>query len=107
MEKNILEYVGKSLYQTHILKEMKRYVVFRARCAMHSNSIEGLLKFFDANSNRQAWLQGAPALLEQTTRAFFYKGSTWDERVELVQNHLLIMEELFKPELMDKLYSKG
>lgn len=45
MEKNILEYVGKSLYQTHILKEMKRYVVFRARCAMHSNSIEGLLKF--------------------------------------------------------------
>ena len=107
MDKNILEYVGKSLYQTHILKEMKRYVVFRARCAMHSNSIEGLLKFFDANSNRQAWLQGAPALLEQTTRAFFYKGSTWDERVELVQNHLLIMEELFKPELMDKLYSKG
>lgn len=46
MDKNILEYVGKSLYQTHILKEMKRYVVFRARCAMHSNSIEGLLKFF-------------------------------------------------------------
>lgn len=46
-------------------------------------------------------------MLEQTTRAFFYKGSTWDERVELVQNHLLIMEELFKPELMDKLYSKG
>lgn len=31
MDKNILEYVGKSLYKTHILKEMKRYVVFRAR----------------------------------------------------------------------------
>lgn len=107
MDKNILEYVGKSLYQTHILKEMKRYVVFRARCAMHSGKVDGLLNFFDANSNRQAWLQGAPALLEQTTRAFFYKGSTWDERVELVQNHLLIMEELFKPELMDRLYSKG
>ena len=96
MDKNILEYVGKSLYKTHILKEMKRYVVFRARCAMHSSSVDGLLNFFDANSNRQAWLQGVPALLEQTTRAFFYKGSTWDERVELVQNHLLIMEELFK-----------
>lgn len=107
MDKNILEYVGKSLYQTHILKEMKRYVVFRARCAMHSNKVDELLQFFAANSKRQAWLQGAPALLEQTTRAFFYKGSTWDERIELVQNHLLIMEELFKPELMDKLYSKG
>ena len=79
---------------------------FCARCAMVSSSVDSLLNF-DANSKRQAWLQGAPALLEQTTRAFFYKGSTWDERVELVQNHLLIMEELFKPELMDKLYSKG
>ena len=107
MDKNILEYVGKSLYKTHILKEMKRYVVFRARCAMHSSKVDELLQFFAANSKRQAWLQGAPALLEQTTRAFFYKGSTWDERVELVQNHLLIMEELFKPELMDRLYSKG
>lgn len=45
MEKNILEYVGKSLYQTHILKEMKRYVVFRARCAMHSSSVDSLLNF--------------------------------------------------------------
>ena len=30
MEKNILEYVGKSLYKTHILKEMKRYEIGRA-----------------------------------------------------------------------------
>lgn len=45
MDKNILEYVGKSLYQTHILKEMKRYVVFRARCAMHSGKVDGLLNF--------------------------------------------------------------
>ena len=51
MEKNILEYVGKSLYKTHILKEMKRYVVFRARCAMHSSSVDELLQFFAANSN--------------------------------------------------------
>ena len=43
MEKNILEYVGKSLYKTHILKEMKRYVVFRARCAMHSSKVDELL----------------------------------------------------------------
>ena len=73
MEKNILEYVGKSLYKTHILKEMKRYVVFRARCAMHSSSVDGLLKFFDANSNRQAWLQGAPALWNRLPERFSIK----------------------------------
>lgn len=106
MEKNILEYVGKSLYQTHILKEMKRYVVFRVRCAMHSSAINALLAFFAQTPQRKAWLEGNPSFVEQTTRAFFYKGSTWDERMELVKNHVLIMEELFKPQLMDKLYGE-
>lgn len=106
MDKNILEYVGKSLYQTHILKEMKRYVVFRSRCAMHSKHIGELLEFFGANEQRKAWLRGAPSFVEQCTRSFFYKGSTWDERTKLVKNHVLILEECFKPELMDKLYAK-
>ena len=107
MENNILEYVGKSLYQTRILKEMKRYIVFRARCAMHSSAIEDLLQFFAANDKRRSWLKGNPSFVEQTTRRFFYKGSTWDERMELVKNHVLIMEELFTPQLMDGLYAEG
>ncbi len=106
MEKNILEYVGKSLYQTHILKEMKRYVVFRFRCAMHSSAVNDLLAFFAKTPERTAWLEGNPSFLEQTTRSFFYKASTWDERMELVKKHVEIMEELFKPELMTKLYSE-
>lgn len=107
MENNILEYVGKSLYQTRILKEMKRYIVFRARCAMHSSAIEDLLQFFAANDKRRSWLKGNPSFVEQTTRRFFYKGSTWDERMELVKNHVLIMEELFTQQLMDELYADG
>lgn len=106
MEKNILEYVGKSLYQTHILKEMKRYVVFRFRCAMHSSAVNDLLAFFAKTPERTTWLEGNPSFLEQTTRSFFYKASTWDERMELVKKHVEIMEELFKPELMTKLYSE-
>lgn len=107
MENNILEYVGKSLYQTRILKEMKRYLVFRARCAMHSSAIEDLLQFFAVNDKRRSWLKGNPSFVEQTTRSFFYKGSTWNERMELVKNHVLIMEELFTPQLMDELYAEG
>lgn len=107
MEKNILEYVGKSLYQTHILKEMKRYLVFRTRCRLHSGAVNDVLDFFDATPERWSWLKGTPSFLEQTTRAFFYKGSTWDERVDLVKNHILLLEQYFKPELMDELYAKG
>lgn len=107
MEKDILTYIGKSLYQTHILKEMKRYVVFRSRCALHSSAINDLLAFFDANDKRKAWLKGNPSFVEQVTRAFFYKGSTWKERLALVENHILILEELFTPEFLDEIYTKN
>ena len=79
MEKNILEYIGKSLYQTNILKEMKRYLVFRTRCRLHSSMVNDLLDFFAANEHREKWLMGNPSFVEQATRTFFYKGSTWEE----------------------------
>ena len=106
MEQDILTYVGKSLYQTHILKEMKRYVVFRTRCKMHSSAVNDLLSFFKANEKRQAWLKGNPSFVEQTTRSFFYKGSTWDERMALVKNHVEIMEALFTDKMLDELYGE-
>ena len=104
MEKNILEYIGKSLYQTHILKEMKRYLVFRIRCRLHSSMVNDLLDFFAATEQREKWLVGNPSFLEQATRTFFYKGSTWEERMQLVKNHVQIMEQHFNAELMDELY---
>ena len=104
MEKNILEYIGKNLYQTNILKEMKRYLVFRTRCRLHSGLVNDLLDFFGANEHREQWLMGNPSFVEQATRTFFYKGSTWEERMQLVKNHVLIMENRFKDELMDQLY---
>lgn len=104
MEQDILTYVGKSLYQTHILKEMKRYVVFRTRCKLHSTAINELLAFFAATEKRKEWLKGNPSFVEQTTRSFFYKGSTWDERMALVKNHVEIMESLFTDKMLDELY---
>lgn len=106
MEKNILEYVGKSLYKTHILKEMKRYVVFRARCAMHSSKVDELLQFLMLTAIVRLGCREHLRFWNRPPERFFTKAQP-DERVESVQNHLLIMEELFKPELMDKLYSKG
>lgn len=104
MQKNILEYVGNSLYNTKVLKEMKRYLVFRTRCRLHSGMVNDLLDFFSASEQREKWLMGNPSFLEQATRTFFYKGSTWDERMQLVKDHVKIMEQHFNDELMDELY---
>lgn len=85
---------------------MKRYLVFRTRCRLHSGMVNDLLDFFAANEHREKWLMGNPSFLEQATRSFFYKGSTWDERMQLVKDHVMIMEQYFKTELMDQLYAE-
>lgn len=104
MDSAILEYVGKSLYQTQYLKELKRYVVFRFRCTTHGNYINDLLGFFDKDDYRRNLLKGNPSFLEQTTRSFFYKESTWAERVRIVKEHVEILEANFNKELLERLY---
>ena len=66
--------------------------------------VNDLLDFFAATEQREKWLVGNPSFLEQATRTFFYKGSTWEERMQLVKNHVQIMEQHFNAELMDELY---
>lgn len=104
MESTILEYVGKSLYQTQFIKEMKRYVVFRFRCATHGSYINDLLTFFDRDDYRRSLLKGNPSFLEQTTRSFFYKESTWQERIRIVKEHVEILEANFNKKLLERLY---
>lgn len=106
MDSALLEYIGKSLYKIERLKELKRYVVFRTRCATHGKHIEKLDAFFSANEFRKQLLKGCPSFVEQTTRGFFYKDSTWSERVDIVRNHIKVMEACFSEELLEKLYIK-
>lgn len=103
----ILTKVGKTLYKTEILKEYKRYVVFRFRCMTHKEYINDILSFFAATPLRKQMLEGCPAFVEQTTRSFFYKDSTWQERISLVKTHIELLEKQFKPELLQELYVEG
>ena len=107
MDSALLEYIGKSLYQTQYLKELKRYVVFRFRCATHTSYVDNLDRFFKETPLRASMLKGTPSFFEQTTRSFFYKDSTWKERVNLVEEHVQILENCFKDELLEKLYVNG
>lgn len=105
MDTDMLHYIGHRLYNTEHLKEMKRYLVFRARCRMHSALMDEVLGFFTATPERAAMLKGTPAFAEQVTRAFFYKGSDWQDRWDLVRGHVEFMERRFKPEALRTLYA--
>ena len=104
MDETVLREAGHRLYVTSRLKEMKRYLVFRARCRMHKDTVDDLLDFFAETQMRKDMLKGTPAFIEQVTRAFFYKGAGYDDRVALVKNHVRFLERRFTPELISKLY---
>ena len=88
MDKKFLKYIGHDLYNVKKLKERKRYIVFRIRCGLHKSQIGALLDFFQTTPLRREMLKHTTSFVEQTTRAFFYKGSTWDERIAIVKNHI-------------------
>ncbi|MBQ8919676.1 MAG: DUF535 domain-containing protein [Acidaminococcaceae bacterium] len=104
MDENILREAGHRLYITSRLKEMKRYLVFRARCRMHEGIVGDLLDFFAETQLRRDILKGTPAFVEQVTRAFFYKGSDYEDRAALIKNHILFMEKHFRPDIISRLY---
>ena len=106
MDENILREAGHRLYITSRLKEMKRYLVFRARCRMHEGIVGNLLDFFAETQLRRDMLKGTPSFVEQVTRAFFYKGSDYEDRAALIKNHILFMEKHFRPEIISRLYAE-
>ena len=107
MDKKILKYVGYDLYNVKKLKGRKRYLVFRMRCHLHKGQIGDLLSFFAATPLRKAMLEHTTSFVEQTTRAFFYKDSTWDERIAIVKHHIEYLENTLNEEAMSKLYARG
>ena len=104
MDESILREAGHRLYVTSRLKEMKRYLVFRARCRMHKEIMEDFLAFFAETPLRKEILKGTPAFIEQVTRAFFYKDSSYEERSALIKTHVRYMEKLFTQEALTQLY---
>ena len=104
MDESILREAGHRLYVTSRLKEMKRYLVFRARCRMHKEIMEDFLAFFAETPLRKEILKGTPAFIEQVTRAFFYKDSSYEERSALIKNHVQYMEKHFTQEALTQLY---
>ncbi len=102
-----LKKIGKSLYKTNIPKEMKRYLVFLGRCCLHKKEVNDLQKFFAGSPLRRQMLEGTPSFVEQTTRAFFYKGATWQERMNIVKRHITFLEKTCKEELLLKLYAQN
>ena len=106
MDWDDLRHTGHACYNCRHLKERKRYLVFLLRCAMHRDAIGGLQAFFAADPVRRDVYAGIPCLLEQATRAFFYKGAGWDERIRLIRDHLTLLQQFFSDAFLRRIYQQ-
>ena len=74
---------------------------------LHSEQIGGLLDFFAATPLRRDMLRHTTSFVEQATRQFFYKNSTYDERISLVKGHVEFLESKLTEDALRRLYADG
>ena len=86
---------------------MEKVRCFRSRCMLHSEQIGGLLDFFAATPLRRDMLRHTTSFVEQATRQFFYKNSTYDERISLVKAHVEFLESKLTEDALRRLYADG
>lgn len=84
--------IGKEIYNISYWREAHRFVVFVVRAYLNYGSLKKLYEFFTATPERREIIAHNKFYLEQATRAFFYKGSTFDERSRLIQSHFEILQ---------------
>lgn len=87
-------------------REVKRCVVFVARCLLNNGRMKKIHQFFHQNELLAKVAEEYPFVYEQPTRAFFYRNSTFDERVELLEQHMRFIQMHFKKGVFLGLYNR-
>lgn len=95
--------LGKRIYDTSNPRELHRLLVFIGRSLLHTAAMRELMEFFRQDALRQRIFARNPFPLEQATRAFFYAGSTFQERMTLIKTHYMLLQEKLCPEWAEKL----
>ena len=98
--------LGKKIYNMENPREVKRCVVFVARCLLNNGRMKKIHQFFHQNELLAKVAEEYPFVYEQPPRAFFYRNSTFDERVELLEQHMRFIQMHFKKEVFLGLYNR-
>lgn len=98
--------LGKKIYNMENPREVKRCVVFVARCLLNNGRMKKIHQFFHQNELLAKVAKEYPFVYEQPTRAFFYNQSTFDERAKILEQHMGFMEKYFKKDVFLGLYGE-
>lgn len=85
--------LGKKLYNMNNPREVRRMAVFVARAIIHNSGLQKLDAFFRNVPALSNFIDEYPFPLEQATRSFFYKDSTFQSRSKLIEEHFSFLAE--------------
>ena len=101
--KNFIE-LGKKIYNLDNPREAHRFAIFLARCCLHPQKIQQLEDFFSQSKILSDIAEKFPFVYEQLTRAFFYNKSNFDERMNLIEEHMKFFSQNLNDDFLLKLY---
>ncbi len=90
--------IGKQIYDVKNWREVHRLLVFLLRSCLHYSDMKKLYDFFWKDELLRETFKDKMYPLEQVTRAFFYKDSTFEERSDLIRNHYRYLQDRMLPE---------
>lgn len=96
--------LGQKIYPNGKMSDYRRMMVFVIRSLLHHGGMKELRTFFEENSLRNNIITANPPIFEQVTRSLFYRGSTFSERLFLIQQHFIFLEERFTAKALEQIY---
>lgn len=100
---NFIE-LGKKIYNLSNPREAHRFTIFLARCLLNSRKLNRLEEFFSSTKILREVSESFPFVYEQATRAFFYHKSKFDERMNLIEEHMNFLQNNFSEDFLRRIY---
>ncbi|MBR2178932.1 MAG: DUF535 domain-containing protein [Selenomonadaceae bacterium] len=97
--------LGKRIYNLNNVREAHRFVVFVTRCTFNASKMRKIIKFFQSSELLSRVAETFPFVYEQPTRAFFYNRSTFEERINLIDEHMSFLQSNLKSDIVESIYS--
>lgn len=98
--------LSKRIYDMTNPREVRRALIFCVRAYFRRAQMRELDLFFRRDSVLAELADIYPFVYEQPTRAFFYNKSTFDERVRIVESHMLFLREHIQKRVFLSLYRR-
>lgn len=98
--------IGKEMYDLKKRGELHRYIVFRIRCALYPHRMKKIEEFFTNDDLMAEVARLYPFVYEIPTRAFFFNKSKFEDRLNIIKQHMSFLTSKLQKKYFLDLYNR-